>query len=54
METSKESPISNSKMLEKKERSSNYILELSQKFDFQPSTIKLDNMGHPTVETGHI
>ena len=31
-----------------------YALELSQKFDFQPSTRKLDNIGHPTVETGQI
>ena len=27
-------------------------LELSQKSDFQPSTIKLDNIGHSTIETG--
>ena len=31
-----------------------YTLELSQKPDFQPSTIKLDKRGHPTVETGQI
>ena len=31
-----------------------YILELSQKSDFQPSTTKLDNIGHPTVETNQI
>ena len=29
-----------------------YTLELPQKFDFQPSTTKLDNKDHPTVETG--
>ena len=29
-------------------------LELSQKSDFQPSTIKLDNKGHPIVETRQI
>ena len=31
-----------------------YTLELYQKSDFQPSTIKLDKRGHPTVETGQI
>ena len=32
----------------------NYTLELWQKFDFQPSTIKPDNIGHSTIETGQI
>ena len=31
-----------------------YNLELLQKSEFQPSTIKPDNRGHPTVETGQI
>jgi len=31
-----------------------YTLELSQKSYFQPSTTKLYNIGHPTVETGQI
>ena len=31
-----------------------YILQLSQKSDFQPSTTKPDNTGHPTVKTGQI
>jgi len=35
-------------------RSPNYTLELSQKTDFQPSTTKSDNIGHPTVEIGQI
>ena len=35
-------------------RSSIFTLELSQKFDFQPSTIKPDSIGHPTVEIGQI
>jgi len=35
-------------------RSSNYTLELSQKSDFQPSTIKSDNIDHPTVQTEQI
>ena len=29
-----------------------FTLVLSQKSDFQPSTTKLDNIGHPTVKTG--
>ena len=37
---------------QKKEQSPIYALELSQKSDFQPSTTKLDNIDHPTVETG--
>jgi len=28
-----------------------FTLELSQKSDFQPSTTKPDNIGHPTVKT---
>jgi len=28
-----------------------YTFKLSQKFDFQPSTIKPDNRDHPIVET---
>ena len=35
-------------------RSPVYTLQLSQKSDFQPSTIKSDNIGHPTVKTGQI
>jgi len=31
-----------------------FTLELSQKFDFQPSTTKPANIGHPTVKTGQI
>jgi len=31
-----------------------YALKLSQNSDFQPSTTKLDNIGHPTVETEQI
>ena len=31
-----------------------YTLELSQKFDFPPSTTKSDNIGHPTAKTGQI
>ena len=31
-----------------------YTLQLSQKSDFQPSTTKPDNIGHPTVKTGQI
>jgi len=31
-----------------------YILELSQKIDFQTSTIKSDNKGHRTVGTEQI
>ena len=34
--------------------SPNYTLELSQKSDFQPATIKPDNIGHLTVKTGQI
>ena len=30
------------------------ILNLMQKYDFQPSTTKSDNRGHPTVEIGQI
>ena len=29
-----------------------YTLQLSQKSDFQPSTTKPDNIGHPAVKTG--
>ena len=29
-------------------------LELSPKSDFQHSTIKLDNEGHPTIETVNV
>ena len=29
-----------------------FTLELSQKSDFQPSTTKPDNIGHPTVKIG--
>ena len=36
------------------ERSPNYTLELSQKSNFQPSTTKPDNIGHPIVDTGKI
>ena len=31
-----------------------FTLELLQKSNFQPSTIKSDNIGHPTVKTGQI
>ena len=31
-----------------------YTLQLSQKSDFQPSTTKSDNIGHPTIEIGQI
>ena len=31
-----------------------YTLELSQKSDFQSSTTKPDNRGHPSVQTGQI
>jgi len=31
-----------------------FTLELSQKSDFQLSTTKSDNIGHPTVKTGQI
>ena len=31
-----------------------FTLELSQKSNFQPSTTKPDNIGHPTVKTGQI
>ena len=31
-----------------------FTLELSQKSDFQHSTTKSDNIGHPTVKTGQI
>ena len=31
-----------------------YTLQLSQKSNFQPSTTKPDNIGHPTVKTGQI
>ena len=31
-----------------------YTLQLSQKSDFQLSTTKSDNIGHPTVKTGQI
>ena len=36
------------------EKSPIFTLELSQKSDFQPSTTKPDNIGHPTVKTGQI
>jgi hypothetical protein len=36
------------------EKKSGYILKLSQKFDFQPSTTKPDKKDHLTVETGKI
>ena len=32
----------------------NYILKLSQKFIFEPSITKPDNINHPTIETGQI
>ena len=35
-------------------KSSIFTLELSQKSDFQPSTTKPDNIGHPTIKTGQI
>jgi len=38
----------------REERSPIYTLELLQKFNFQPSTIKLDNIGHPTIENSQI
>ena len=31
-----------------------YTLQLSQKSNFQPSTMKPNNIGHPTVKTGQI
>ena len=31
-----------------------YTIDKSQKFDFQPSTIKSDNKNHLTVETGQV
>ena len=31
-----------------------FTLELSQKSDFQPSTTKPDNIGHPTIKTEQI
>ena len=31
-----------------------FILKLSQKYDFQPSTTKPDNIGYQTVKTGQI
>ena len=34
------------------EKNPAYTLQLSQKFDFQPSTTKPDNIGHPTVKPG--
>ena len=37
-----------------KGRSLLYTLEQLQKYNFQPSTTKPDNIGHPTVETGQI
>ena len=37
-----------------KEKSPVYTLKLPQKSDFQPSTIKPDNRGRPTVQTGQI
>jgi len=37
----------------KVEKSPIYTLKLSPKSDFQPSTTKSDNIGHPTVETGN-
>ena len=35
-------------------KSSVYTLELSQKFDFQYSTMKLDNKDHTTIEIKQI
>jgi len=35
-----------------KGKGSNYTFELSQKFEFQPSTTKLENIDHSTIETG--
>ena len=37
-----------------KGRSLIYTLEQLQKYNFQPSTTKSDNIGHPIVETGQI
>ena len=37
-----------------KGKSPNYSIELSQKSDFQLSTTKSNNIGHPTVKTGQI
>ena len=31
-----------------------YTLQLSEKFNFQPSTTKPDSIGHPTIKTGQI
>ena len=44
----------NSSSLFSRGKSLIYTLELSQKSDFQPSTTKLDNRGHPTIEAGQI
>jgi len=38
----------------KKEKSPICTLKQSQKSDFQPSTTKPDNRGHPTAEIGQI
>ena len=38
----------------KKRKSLIFTLELSQKSDFQHSTTKSDNIGHPTIKTGQI
>ena len=35
-------------------KSPNYTIKLSQKSYFQPSTIKPDNICHPTIETMQI
>ena len=43
-----------SRGLKKKGKSPVYTLQLSQKSNFQPSTTKPDNAGHPTVKTGQI
>ena len=40
--------------LKKEKKSPVYTLQLSQKSDFQPSTTKPDNIGHPTIKTGQI
>jgi hypothetical protein len=38
----------------KKEKNPIFTLELSQKSDFQPSTTKLDNIGHSIIKTRQI
>ena len=47
-------PHEDNNLSQKKGKSPIFTLEISQKSDFQHSTMKPDNIDHPTIKTGQI